>query len=367
MKEKFENRKLTGTIKVKLDRDDHSCGKYWEADKEHVIDSIVDTIRKYEAKGYKLTLRQLYYQLVSSNEMPNDDACYSKLSSLLDDCRYSGKVDWNSIEDRGRIPYTPYYEDSMQDAIKDMVDRYTLDRREGQPVYLELWSEKDAISNILKRATRNYTLTVGINKGFASSTAIYNAYDRFTDTILDEKKKVIILYFGDHDPSGLDMIRDIRERIEFMMVKGLRSGDFIELVPEDDEDNGIYPLYDLMEKHGLYEQFREALDNDGDYEYYQALAVVKEYFEIKHIGLTQAQIKFYKLPPNPAKLSDPRAKKYVAEHGNISWEVDALEPQEIEKIIKDSLLALIDESELNKVLAQERTDKQKLLSLIKKK
>ena len=167
MLEKFDNRKLEGTISVTLDKEtDGKPARVWTADKASIIDKSVFIVGDYQSQGYTLTLRQLYYQLVGRDWIPNHDKVYKKLSKILDDCRYSGIIDWDAIEDRGRIPYTPYTEVNIPDSIKRVEGSYNLDKRLGQPVHVELWSEKDAISGILKRATREYTTTVVINKGF---------------------------------------------------------------------------------------------------------------------------------------------------------------------------------------------------------
>lgn len=357
MKEKFENRRTSGTLRIKLERNDHDCGKYWEADKSEVIRKIIRVVEDYSRQGYKLTLRQVYYQLVAANVIPNDNAAYGKLSSLLDDCRYSGLVDWEDIEDRGRVPYTPYYEESVEDAILRTKSYYSLDKREGQPFFIELWSEKDAISNILKSVVRKYTITVGINKGFASSTAIYNAYTRLVGKILEEGKEVVILYFGDHDPSGLDMVRDITDRLEYMMASGVHQGRFIERL---DEDN----LYSFLNENPDLNRDVDSLlakDNLSDKERERlrvifARLVVRNYFTVKHIGLTMEQVRKYNLPPNPAKLTDPRAKEYVLKYGDISWEVDALQPSAISGIIEESLEELIDFNVYNGVKEKEKKD-----------
>jgi len=108
---------------------------------------------------------------------------------------------------------------------------------------------------------------------------MYRAYRRFLP-YQDEGIGTVILYLGDHDPSGLDMDRDIHDRLE------------------------IYGITD---------------------------------FEVIRIGLTKEQIDTYKPPPNPAKFSDPRATDYVEKHGHVSWEVDALPPQVLDKIVRESI------------------------------
>jgi hypothetical protein len=53
-------------------------------------------IADYERQGYRLTLRQLYYQLVSKDIIPNKLTEYQKLSTLLVKARMGGAVDWNA-------------------------------------------------------------------------------------------------------------------------------------------------------------------------------------------------------------------------------------------------------------------------------
>lgn len=89
---------------------------------------INDIIEEYQAQGYRLTLRQLYYQLVSRDVIPNKVTEYSKLSTLLKEGRIGGIVDWDAIEDRLRRPSLPYYVAGIEDALEDTINQYRLDR-----------------------------------------------------------------------------------------------------------------------------------------------------------------------------------------------------------------------------------------------
>jgi len=270
-----------------------------------VIAKIID---EYKEQGYVLTLRQLYYQLVSRGIIPNRNAEYAKLSSLLVEGRMAGIIDWDAIEDRLRQPYLPYYVEGIEDAIKDTIDYYRLDRQKGQDTYIELWVEKDALSGVLKPITSYYHVNLMVNRGYSSCSAMYQAYKRFSrEERLD--KNVAILYLGDYDPSGLDMLRDIQSRLE---------------------------------EFGL------------------------SVFEIKHIGLTKEQIEKYNPPPNPAKITDPRAAWYISQHGETSWEVDALNPDVLNKLIKKNIEDLIDMDLFEKQLQQEIKDKKELEKYMKK-
>lgn len=315
MKEKFEDRRLKGPIKVACKFDDGSV-VYWEADKEETIEQIVNIVEDYDRQGYVLTLRQLHYQLVTENLIVNHESAYKKLSTILDDCRYSGIIDWDAIEDRGRIPYLPYAVDDVENALNDTVEQYRLDRMKGQDNYIELWTEKDALSGILKRVTSKYHIQLVVNKGYTSSSAMYRAYQRIVEA-LKRKQFTTILYFGDHDPSGLDMIRDIEDRLKLMCEQGEYELEFDSIC------------------------------------------------EVVPIGLTREQITKYKLPPNPTKVTDPRAKWYVKKFGKICWEVDALKPQVLTKIVDDHISSRIDHTLYTKQLSNEVRDIAQLEKFIK--
>ena len=114
-----------------------------------LLTTINDILEEYKNDGYVLTLRQLYYQMVSKDIIPNNDKEYAKLSNILKKGRMCGIVDWAAIEDRVRVPKIPYYVDGIDDAINDTIRQYRLDRMKGQPRKVEIWVEKDALSNVL--------------------------------------------------------------------------------------------------------------------------------------------------------------------------------------------------------------------------
>ena len=270
-----------------------------------MLKTISDIVEEYGKDGYKLTLRQLYYQLVSRDIIANKTKEYVKLSILLVKGRMAGLIDWDAIEDRNRVPFIPYWVVNIEDAINDTIKQYRLDRQRGQKNYIEVWVEKDALSGILKRITSHYHIKLMSNKGYSSCTAIHDAFIRFKR---EERsgKKTIILYIGDYDPSGLDMIRDIDKRLtEF--------GVHTKVIP---------------------------------------------------IGLTMKQINKYKPPPNPAKITDPRAKWYIAEHGKTSWEVDSLNPKTLHELVEHNVEKLIDMDLFKERISQEERDKEKLRKII---
>lgn len=98
-----------------------------KANKER-LQTINDIIGKYQSQGYVLTLRQLYYQLVSAAIIPNKQSEYSKLSTLLKEGRMGGIVDWDAIEDRLRIPSVPGSWENPREIIEMAAEGYALPR-----------------------------------------------------------------------------------------------------------------------------------------------------------------------------------------------------------------------------------------------
>lgn len=312
------------------------------------IEQMVSIIEEYQQQGLRLSARQLYYQFVSRGYIANKDTEYKKLTALLTDARYAGMVDWDIIEDRGREPSTPNEWDSLEDRIKAVLRNYRLPRWRDQPKYVELWVEKQALAGVLAPIAYEFHATLMVNKGYSSASAMKESADRIkTACIIDEDaaaamdralhyagrmreeygedseeyfeaishvdelpegyRAAVILYLGDLDPSGEDMVRDIKERLK---------------------EFGVLEL------------------------------------SVEKIALTMAQVKQYNPPPNPAKITDPRAKDYIAKYGNKSWEVDALPPPVLTRLIRAAFAKHVDKDKLAAIKAQEEADKDRLRAAV---
>lgn len=265
----------------------------------YLVQEIEKILDDYEEMGFTLTLRQLYYQLVSRDIIPNKDTEYNKLSALLTNARLAGLIDWTAIEDRIRVPRIPYWVTGVQEAIQDTVNQYRLNLQRGQDKTIEVWLEKDALSAIVYPITSKYHIRLMVNRGYSSITAMYDAAQRL-------QSGDVILYLGDHDPSGLDMVRDIAGRLETF-------GKDIEVVP---------------------------------------------------IALTMAQVTQFNPPPNPAKITDTRASEYIRKHGPISWELDALSPQYLQSLVRNAIESRIDLWLFKEMEEQQRKDIEQLKSFI---
>jgi len=270
-----------------------------------------------------LTLRQIYYRLLP--DIPNTRASYTALSSQLVKARERGEVDPDKLEDRSRGVIKDernYYSniDSFIDSqinFENISNYYDRDRWDGQEYYIEVWVEKDALSQVISNIAGEWRITTAPSRGYSSFSYLKDAVRRFNNASMDGKK-CIILHFTDHDPSGLDMTRDLGERLN------------------------TYSEYPI---------------------------------EVKRIALTHSQVKQFKLPPNPTKMADSRSPYYVQQFGNVCWELDALPPDELEELVRDAILEYLDEEKWEakeKEIEDERDaiDKvfdKKMVSLIKQK
>lgn len=279
------------------------------------LNTINEIVEQYQRQGYKLTLRQLYYQLVSRDLIPNKQSEYVKVSNLLKEGRMGGLVDWDAIEDRLRKPDKPPCWDNPAQIVDACIRQYRCDRMKGQDVYLEVWVEKDALSGVLKRVTSKYGIPIIVNRGYSSATAMYDAHERFVEAYAKEQL-IKVIYIGDFDPSGQDMIRDISDRISEFYIGG-------------------YP---------------DAVYN----------------FQIVPIALLWDQIQKYNPPPNPAKTTDPRAKEYISKYGPTSWEVDALNPELLNTLLTEEIEKHLDVQKYEEVLELESEHRNKLRTLISK-
>lgn len=275
----------------------------------------IDTVQKanrvlvsYEQQGFDLTLRQLYYQFVSRGWIPNNDKEYKRLGDIVNKARLAGMIDWDHIIDRTRnLKNLPHFNDPAH-VIESSLDWFNIERWKDQPYHVEVWIEKDALVGVIEPTCENEDVGFFSCRGYTSQSEMWGASQRLLGQI-KKGKKVLILHMGDHDPSGIDMTRDIRERIwKFLVVDHWRN---------------------KMEGSGANIE--------------QSIGYIDAHFKVDRVALNWDQIEEYEPPPNPAKLSDSRGAKYVQEYGNESWELDALEPTVLAALIRDGIDEVRDE------------------------
>lgn len=270
-----------------------------------LIDVANGIITEYRAAGYDLTLRQLYYQFVARDIIPNTERDYQKLSRLISDARLAGLISWDAIVDRTRTARQNSHFDDPGDVLAAAADQYKLDTRADQDVYVETWVEKEALLGVIEPVCRALDVAYLACRGYVSQSAMWKGAQRIIDAN-EGGQKAVVVYLGDHDPSGLDMTRDIKDR----------------------------------------------------------LALFGAEVQVDRIALNMDQVRQYQPPPNPAKVTDRRYDSYVADHGTRqSWELDSLEPRVIAKLIEDAVATYTDEGRRQKLLGLETEHKMKLANI----
>ena len=180
-----------------------------------LLQNVQAIIESYSAQDIRLSLRQLYYQLVARALIPNNERSYKRLGDLVTKARYGGLIDWEMIVDHGRVAITPSEWRDPAHIIETGIRSYRLPRWADQDYHLEVWCEKDALTTVLEPITNRYHVSLLAHTGFSSSTALYHAAKRFQE-IEEGGRHPVVLYLGDHDPSGLDMFRDIKNRLDIL-------------------------------------------------------------------------------------------------------------------------------------------------------
>lgn len=256
-------------------------------------------VNEYTAMDYKITVRQLYYQLVARDIIPNSQKSYKRLVSLIGDARMAGLISWDALEDRTRNLKSLQHWEYPQQVLTAARHSYRRDKWEGQPHLVEVWVEKEALSSVVSRTCRRLDVDYLSCRGYMSLSEMWAAGQRFVSAIEDGRQPVII-HLGDHDPSGVDMTRDIFERLELFV--GYHIGNLT---------------------------------------------------EVKRVALNMDQIEMYNPPPNFAKVTDSRATGYIKKYGRVSWELDALPPDVLDAVITDNVLAYRDEEIYQGVVQRE--------------
>ncbi len=273
----------------------------WTKNQLEKLGKVKDILK--ELAEYKpLTLRQIYYQLVGKGWIPNNKSQYNMLSNLLKWTRINEEVSWDDIEDRIRKYHNLLgwnnKESFQKDELEKFLEGYRRDLLQTQDKYLEIWIEKDALASIFSRIARQYTVSVVVCRGFSSVSFLNDFKERLS---YYHNKKSIMLYFGDFDPSGVEML----ETMEVTL--------------------------------------RDELNINN--------------IEFKRIALQKEDIFRYKLPHNPdaLKITDSRARKHIEQYGEIAVELDALRPDILERKIHTAL-----QEELNMKIFRQEQRKEKI-------
>jgi hypothetical protein len=274
-----------------------------------IILAAQEILKEYNSP---ITLRQLYYRFVAKGIIENSLNSYHIFIRQMSTARRDGRIPFSLFEDRtrtsnlGESPFfeVPNYSSLVEDAIdvcenadkyalmqlKQVHQNYDLPYWYNQPVYVEVWCEKEALANIFLPVTEKYGVTFVACKGYPSLSLLNDCAERFKTA--PANREIHILYFGDFDMRGLN----IQETVEKNLL----------------DDFGVHT-------------------------------------HVTRCALTKEQIETFQLPPSPAKIKDVMAKGWIEQNGDVAWELDALEPLVLTKIIDAAI-----QSQINPEILRER-------------
>jgi len=264
---------------------------------------LIESAREILAEYHPMTVRQVFYQLVSRLVLENTEQQYKQLSRHLTTAREEGIIPDEWIEDRTRRPRDVSMWDGLDEFLSDARYWYRRNVWNTQPRYVVCWVEKDALSGIFEDITEEYGITLVVGRGYNSHSIKAEMAKRFQSI----EKPITILYFGDFDPSGENIYQNLKESFP--------------------RDFGIS-------------------------------------LEIEKVALRFEDIERYKLPPNPAKKTDSRAGSFIEKYGDISVELDALPLPVLQSKIKKSIEANMDLDALRETFEQENEDLEQLNRLL---
>jgi hypothetical protein len=249
-----------------------------------LIDHVNGIVDEYQALGFTLTLRQLFYQFVSRPALGlvNTFDDYKRLGRTVTNARRVGLIDWDAIEDRTRNVHRLPTWDDPPEIVASCADQYREDVWASQPYRPEVWIEKDALTGVIEGVSEEFRAPWFSCRGNVSDSEMYAAGKRFA-RIFNQGQVPLVLHLGDHDPNWLDMTRDIQDRL------------------------------------GMF---------------------ARQEIEVQRLALNLDQTDG--LPPNFAKENDSRYATYVRQFGTTDcWELDALAPNVIADLVRTALNRLI--------------------------
>lgn len=249
-----------------------------------VMNAIVD---EYIQQNYRLTVRQLYYQLVSRDIVENTERSYKRVTSIVNDAKIAGLMDWEAIEDRTREFIRRSHWDTPSSILQSAARSFHMDMWETQDFRAFAIVEKEALAGVLERTCHALDVPLLAARGYPSGTVLREFCQSDILPFVQKEQRIVIFHLGDHDPSGLDMTRDLEDRIR------------------------------------MFSEY------DGD-------------IDLQRIALNMDQIEEQNPPPNPAKTTDSRFLEYRDKYGDESWELDALQPSYLNELLTGHINRYID-------------------------
>jgi hypothetical protein len=288
-----------------------------------LLKRIVAITEQYQDDGYNLSVRQLFYLLTGTGVIEKTEKSYKNLINLVSDARYAGLIDWDVIRDRNRSVCHPGHCEDVREVVESAKWGLKIDMWKRQAHYVEVFCEKQSLEGVLEPLCYKLDVPFSSNKGYSSSSAFYDAGKRYL-AAAEAGKELHVLYLGDHDPSGIDMTRDIDDRFHMFIATALRGR--------------------VMDEQELLTHTRP--------------------HKLHRLALNMDQVRKLKLQSAPAKVTDRRFEGYAARFGTSCWELAAIEPRQLAKLVEDAVNGLIDRDVWDEDKAREEKHRDEIQAFV---
>lgn len=325
-----------------------------QAEAIHWVRSTLQVLDQYR-DYWPLSVRQIFYRLVADHGYEKTEAAYGKLTGILSRARRAGYLDWDAIRDGGlgRTVRPTYYADQadFEQTVRYSAENLQLDRQRGQDAVIELWCEAGGMVPILEGIAKPYSCQVNTGGGYDSVTAKHNLAVRARDRAR-EGLKTVILHVGDFDGSGEDMCQVLREDALQMVITQVLRGAYT-CVKGDDPDGWREAPWVWLEG---------ALMKEDSPHWDQAVYWAMDFFEVERVALTGDQVIDRNVETAPPKKTDSRTAAFVERNAwvadelgteQISAQLEALTPPELEELISGAIEARLDMDVYQGVLDEE--------------
>jgi hypothetical protein len=266
---------------------------------DRIREALYDTLHE----DNPMTVWQVFYRLVSSGVIAKTEAEYKNtVGRLLVAMRREGDIPYGWIADNTRWMRKPQSYSSLEEALANTARTYRRALWDNQDVYVEVWTEKDALAGVLLEETARYDVPLMVSRGFSSLSFLHEA----AQEIQEQGKAAFLYYFGDHDPSGVHIDRNIERQLR-------------KLAPD---------------------------------------AVIG----FERVAVRPEQILEWNLPTRPTKQTDSRSKTFEGD----SVEVDAIPPRQLRQLVADCIDRHIDRHALEVLRVAEKSERDILTRLCNK-
>ena len=260
------------------------------------IENLKTNMRQLIKSQFPMTCRQVFYAMVSRGWIEKKESEYKNVvCRLLAIMRRDGTLPYYMIADSTRWMRKPTTYNNLGDFLKITAETYRRSVWADIPHYVEVWLEKEALAGVLYEETEKWDVPLMVTRGYPSISFLYEA----AMSIKNTGKPTTIYYFGDRDPSGVDIPRVVEKELRKFLP-------------------------------------------------------IEQTFNFSIEAVTERQIIEMNLQTRPTKKSDARSKNFTG--GSI--EVDAIPPNDLRELVQKCITRHIDAGALQGLLDTERMERE---------